>query len=246
MVPLQLAQLSPYRKTSHAASHAHSKANKAECCIWKCCNCKRQHKFRLHSGKHPAGSFFCSCTHKPCEHCHFAGSLKYFVPIQEPFTIVTPNSDKGEGIPYGVICRNCGVSWRAKSTLPPPKTSTKETKIMRCPTRFLSLPTMSDRAHKRRSLFDFGQVYNTSQSRTKLLIGPAGDTAIRSTEIQFSGLKCSCGSVSKVDTSFCFRIAKDDKSGLGDGQRDPLSYHDGPTIDIRGVRHPNPLRSNPV
>jgi hypothetical protein len=106
--------------------------------------------------------------------------------------------------------------------------------------------------------FDFGQVNKTGNnfSRVALMTSHDGnalgnavveDTAVRSTEVRFSGLKCTCGSVSKVDTSFCFRIVEGDKTGLEkEGSRPSLLYHDSPTIDIKGIKHPNPLRCNPV
>jgi hypothetical protein len=158
---------------------------------------------------------------------------------------VTPNSEKGEEIPYGIICKKCGSGWRATPTLRHQKTSAQELKKKHCPQQFFSLPAMPDRVRKgHRSMLDFAQSYNTSQG------GSNGnrieDTAIRSTDIQFSGLKCTCGSVSRVEITFCFRIVKGNNSDLEDERRAQSSYHDKPIISIRGVEHPNPLRSNPV
>lgn len=265
MAPPRLAHPITGQITPDTSPQPSPEIQQAEGDMWKCCNCSRVHDFNLRSGRHPVGSIFCRCTseitHKPCEGCQFAGPLKYFVPIQEPFTIVTPDSHKGEEIPYGIICRKCGTSWRA-TPMRIGKTGMKGTRTKWCPRKYNSPPTLSSRTRKGRSIFfDFGQAPKKSKagnniSHVALMTSIDGDasgnafttdTAVRSTEIQFSGLMCTCGSVSRADTSFCFRIVEGDKSGLErERNRPSLLYHDGPVIDIKGIKHPNPLRCNPV
>jgi hypothetical protein len=90
-----------------------------------------------------------------------------------------------------------------------------------------------------------------------------GDLASFST-VTFSGLTCSCGRVSNLD-SFCFRVmqpklleettlvlgekkGKEKKSGVGRHTDEELTKkgHDDKVIRLFEHEHPNPLRSAPV
>jgi hypothetical protein len=181
--------------------------------------------------------------------------LKYFVPIREPLAIVAPESEKGEEIPYGIVCRKCGLSWRACATvrhkkenvvLEEKKTIISASKTKPGPKRFLTLlSSMSNGTRKRRSSFDFAPDFSAQRGNPDRTM--AQSTAIKSINIQFSGLKCKCGSVSNVEETFCFHIVEGGNGGLeGNIRAQSPAYQDGSVLKIRDVEHPNPLRSHPV
>jgi hypothetical protein len=205
------------------------------------------------------------CPHKPCENCDFTGNLKYFVPISEPLPIPAVF---GRDIPYGIICKDCGLSWQTKEVRPSRElkktTSTSFRKDMH--KRMYSsnthrLPPECGRLRKAQSMMSLRQIMRGKAVNEE----EETEKQTQSTSIQFSGLRCTCGSLSSQD-SFCFRLTEHSTGILEPTSTcpklvtpTPLRHpsratnpqllamgHDDPIIRVRGIEHPNPLRGNPV
>lgn len=231
---------------------------------WKCCQCQNDNHLHVRPGKHPVGAVACKCPHKPCEDCEFTGTLKYFLPISEPLPIP---SELGENVPYGIICGDCGLSWQSKEVRPPrqlkkiPSVSFKNDAHKHQQSFYARrLPPEYGRLRKAQSMMNLRQMM-----LSKAMEREEREEQAQSTCIQFSGLRCTCGSLSSLD-SFCFRITEHSTDILEPAPVSPKPVaptvpqypsratnshllamgHDAPIIRIRGIEHPNPLRGNPV
>jgi hypothetical protein len=87
-----------------------------------------------------------------------------------------------------------------------------------------------------------------------------GDQA-ESVAVKFTGIKCTCGMTTEA-SSLCFQIVDPPKDfrevqfakqvvarnmvGFGSTPEDRAKGHGTPTLTLKGIRHPNPLRSNPI
>jgi hypothetical protein len=79
--------------------------------------------------------------------------------------------------------------------------------------------------------------------------------------VKFTRIKCTCGMITEA-SSLCFQIVDPPKdfrevqcakqvvarnvAGFGSTPEDRARGHGTPTLTLKGGRHPNPLRSNPV
>ncbi|KAF2015735.1 hypothetical protein BU24DRAFT_461967 [Aaosphaeria arxii CBS 175.79] len=211
---------------------------------------------QLRPGKHPIGAVACRCPHRPCEDCRFSGSLRYFMPITDPLSIPrvdrhhSTTGDRMSEIPYGIVCKTCGLSWRAEEVRRARRVpSLKET--------FRDL--QKNRLHPRGGRLQKSQSMLTLNASPKLVVEDSSSPIVRSTSIRLAGRKCTCGSVSSEDT-FCFRIVTENE--LGNSLESSARYYREPSrvtdeelrakghhnsvLCIRNVVHPNPLRRNPV
>jgi len=173
---------------------------------------------------------------------------------------MVPARELTKDITFGVICPCCGLSWRAQET------GSRYTKTLR---KMPSLCMATLAAQQSRLTPENGRL---RKSRSTLVLGnkrivtPPGVEMPRQAEyatVKFSGLECTCGTV--IDLSaFCFQVVKlqagekitkvekgvqvDEKKGkIWSTTPELLARgHDKPIINIRGVLHPNPLRSCPV
>src|SRR5690242_13236918 len=89
---------------------------------WRCCGCQRGHDiYRLGAGEHLISTLSCLCKHRSCRSCTLQGTAKQFAPIDDVTGVATipATSDDGKTNQFGVICRTCGLSWRAETVMKP-------------------------------------------------------------------------------------------------------------------------------
>lgn len=183
--------------------------------------------------------------------------MRYFVPISEPLVILSPDAAKGEEVPYGVVCEGCGLSWRAEKTSKGCGGGSGGVRKM------ASLAKVKD-LHRRALSPANGRLRKT---QSFVALRPDGNEReadankgedrkdVASMSVRFSGIRCTCGSVSSL-CSLCFRIETKHAVGLlRAGQHRPrhmlnetlLAMGNGePEVRIREIKHPNPLRSCPI
>ncbi|KAF2112497.1 hypothetical protein BDV96DRAFT_689741 [Lophiotrema nucula] len=206
---------------------------------WSCCKCHRVKDIHFQPGLHPIGTLSCDCSHKPCDSCNYAGDISYFVPISEPL-LVPIHGDKSSSItPFGIICTTCGLSWRAR----------KVGGLRKMPSLHSPRYTTSSLGLLRKTQ-SIGFMRNIKKDRPL-------NKDVKSTSVCFTGIKCTCGTVSDYRTAG-FRVV--DGAGKAEEPPKPTLRHpkrytdlrllakgvDSPTITLGQVEHPNPLRSAPV
>jgi hypothetical protein len=229
---------------------------------WKCCQCGKSTPIGIRPGEHPLGALACECPHKPCGSCKTSGLVKMFLPMEEP--AIVPVAEVKKNIPFGVICSCCGLSWRAKETGRYKKT------LRKMPSLGLSVAQMHQ---NRRAPLNLGlrKSQSTMVLGNKRIITPPGQSLGKQAEyakVKFSEIECTCGIVIDLSAALCFQVVEAQVDGHGKEQkaskeRKEVHFeekkvgwsttpalqaqgHSRPMIRIRGIDHPNPLRSNPV
>ncbi|KAF2266283.1 hypothetical protein CC78DRAFT_578315 [Lojkania enalia] len=180
----------PYPLATNGTRKAYPSKNSAAYGSWKCCYCHKNNTIAVQGGVHPLGALSCTCTHKPCEECHLLGAATTFVPIIEQLPVPLSIDYSVTGIPYGVICRDCGLSWQVIQIQSP-------SKVRSLLSRKRRLPHSISKLRKRTSLKVIGMVDNDGDMEIE----------VKTACIRFSGLKCTCGRVSDWHT-LGFRIEK--------------------------------------
>lgn len=215
---------------------------------WRCCECRRGHDiYHLGAGEHLISTLSCVCAHRSCRRCNFHGSVRQFDPRDDVAGVasVPVTSDDGKNNQFGVICRTCGLSWRAATVLKP----TGHTSLRR---RLSILPKKLDLLQKLR---------HTESIHRGTSLGHRYDGAhlpeeqAPGAEVRFYGVGCTCGTFTD-STSLCFQLVSMVESearagGLTKRGRPGMPElrakgHGTPTLHLKGVSHPNPLCSNPV
>ncbi|KAF2792635.1 hypothetical protein K505DRAFT_362725 [Melanomma pulvis-pyrius CBS 109.77] len=268
------AQPSPLREelTSSPVPESHS---------WTCCQCHTTTPLSINSGQHPLGAVSCICPHKPCECCTFTG-LTHFLPIIEPgvvpLSLASPSSSSGSEIPFGIICSDCGLSWRVEETA-------AQARMF----RLRKMPSVRGALRGFHNHKLLGQAGRLRKSRSLVALGLQARDATGDekdeveekeqekkeekpasfTTVTFSGLTCSCGRVSSLDSSFCFRVVTPKRIssvpeaapavvktstpapvretvGRKTDEELMAKGHDDAMIRVCGREHPHPLRSAPV
>ena len=196
---------------------------------WRCCECRRGYQtYHMNSGDHLISILNCSCTHRSCRNCTFEGSVKRFAPIYDPAGLASVPILEGNNKPiqFGVVCRTCGLSWRAKKTEAP-----KRHRSFR--QRLSVLPKKVNPLHKlrhTRSMIHLGlsDDHNDdsrpgtalSASRSVFNLRCASDSQTKRTspgeqapgvEVRFYGIECTCGSVTNSG-SLCFQLVEKPKA----------------------------------
>jgi hypothetical protein len=231
-------------------------SNTGEDSHWHCCKCGTSTQIYVRAGDHPLGALACECPHKPCGSCKTTGLVKTFLPMEEPCMI--PVSEVHKDIRFGVLCSCCGLSWRAKEIGRYKKT------LRKMPSLGLS---MAQIYQKRLSPASIGlrKSKSTLVLGNKRIITPPGHTRGKQAEyatVKFSDVGCTCGSVIDLTSALCFQIVgpqmvehekrpvglSEHKKQIGWSTTPELEElgHGEPIIRIKGVAHPNPLRSCPV
>lgn len=243
---------------------------------WTCCTCHTRVHVYIHPGDHPLGKLSCDCPHKPCSTCTSSGQVKPFLPIEEPAMVPcgeigddggpllpggsSPTHEKG--IPFGIVCPACGLSWRAREF------GKRFSKTLR-KTPSLSLSQAMRRApveHKlRRSRSSVCLVNH------KRIVTPPGEGLGKQADyvaVRFSGFVCLCGEKMGLAEAFCFQIVGADQEderckefrSLWEAKSEVDRVGWSTTEELRGkghgeevlrlaggkVEHPNPLKSAPV
>lgn len=172
---------------------------------------------------------------------------------------MVPITDQGRGgnVPYGVVCGGCGLSWRAEEL----RKVKKVPSIMKmADVQKKRLAPQFGKLRKSQSLMNLKKSFGSQAKKEEQMV----EKRVRSTSVQFTGLKCTCGCVSTLD-SFCFQLTEQELGPLDvvpeeTAQLEPaqplpsratndrlqaMGHHE-PELRVRHVRHPNPLRGNPV
>ncbi|KAF2644354.1 hypothetical protein P280DRAFT_515297 [Massarina eburnea CBS 473.64] len=217
-----------------------------EAAKWHCCRCRRgQRIFVSNDAEHIIGALSCSaCPHKPCNDCTLSGIVKLFVPLEEP-TLV-PVSEVNNEVWFGTVCGHCGLSWRAKEL-------GRQSK---------GLKKMPNLGHLHRSLLSSGTLRKV---RSRLFPGsksgltpPNPGKQAKFAAVRLTGYECTCRHWID-EASLCFQVfGKPTQRKPGDNEEDTtvassatsdlqaMGHHEETIVMSRGIRHANPLRSNPV
>ncbi|KAJ4301312.1 hypothetical protein N0V90_003403 [Kalmusia sp. IMI 367209] len=228
---------------------------------WYCCACGTSNSVHVRASPHPLGALACNCPHKPCGSCSISGTVRPFLPIEEPAMVPTTTvttalaeTSKDKSIAFGIICLCCGLSWRAREI------GNRYTKTLRkMPSLQINkgrLAPLEGRLRKSRSTLALGN---------KRVVTPPGVEMPKQAEyatVKFSGVQCTCGT--SIDLgALCFQIVGEQvdenvrafhrvwvrvgkQPGWSTTEELLAQGHGEAVVRIRGVVHPNPLRSYPV
>jgi hypothetical protein len=139
------------------------------------------------------------------------------VPVSCP---ITPPATESE-VPDGVICRECGLSWRVEAEAI--RKGTVLGSLKRMPSLRNALHSLqkhriapsADRARKTRSTMTLGHgPYSATNPHLNIGDEVMGKEAKRASfsAVTFNGLTCSCGRITTLD-SFWFRIVQPKRVG---------------------------------
>ncbi|KAF2684983.1 hypothetical protein K458DRAFT_417821 [Lentithecium fluviatile CBS 122367] len=229
---------------------------------WHCCKCDKSTPILIRPCPHPLGALACECPHKPCGSCKTTGQVKPFLPMEEPAMV--PLAEVTKEIRFGVLCSCCGLSWRAEETGRYKKTLRK----------MPSLGISMGQIHQKRLAPANGYLRKSKSTLVlgnKRIITPPGQTVEKQAQyasVKFSEIECTCGIVIDLSTALCFQIVpppveekvkepgkvKERKKSHVEGKK--VGWTTTPELQakgygqaiirIRGIEHPNPLRSNPI
>jgi hypothetical protein len=190
---------------------------------WYCCTCGDTHAILLRAkGPHPIGRLGCECSHRPCEDCEFSGYVKMYCPVDEEPALVHMSEDKDDAIKFGVICSECGLSWRAqlvkkemskmRSALHKisglPKKLNRSRSLQKLRQASASMVNLSRPEHSLSKTRSFGNLRSVSETKkmvetsTKEVGGQANSAKVR-----FFGIMCVCGHITESE-SVCFQITE--------------------------------------
>ncbi|OAG00683.1 uncharacterized protein CC84DRAFT_321829 [Paraphaeosphaeria sporulosa] len=180
---------------------------------WTCCACGTQNRVSIHSGPHPLGELACDCAHKPCVACSIAGTVKPFLPMDEPAMVPcsymststsnpASSSEPGkanekEELRFGILCPACGLSWRAREL------GKRWSKTLR------KMPSVSLQARRLAPEHRLRKSRSTLVLGTKRVITPPGIASDKQAEyaaVRFSGVPCTCGTTIRLRAALCFQI----------------------------------------
>lgn len=240
---------------------------------WRCCKCNHGSDVVYYTkGAHPVSVLNCACTHRSCSNCTLEGQIKRFQPMKEP-EIVQLTEDGLNEIRFGVFCDACGLSWRAEEV--GNKNMSTVQRISSAPKRLvkrgahplqklrhaksmtdLSIHRCNDTTLTSQSSFNLRALSNEMEKGH----GKQAECAT----VRFTGIKCTCG-YPTWSASLCFQVVdppidvyEAEFQGLMAERKvamvpkftstaeDQTKGHETPILILKGGRHPNPLRSNPV
>lgn len=192
---------------------------------WRCCECQRGHGiYRFETGQHLVSILSCMCKHHSCTSCILQGNVKRFAPIDDGGVAYVPVSgETGPTIRFGVICRTCGLSWRAKKT----KKAKRSGAMSSFRQKLSVLPKKVNSLHKLRHTqlmihIGFARDSHPEHSRSGTSLSTsrsifnlrAADTQAKSAEpeeqiegarVKLYGVECTCSTVTSVH-SLCFQV----------------------------------------
>lgn len=207
---------------------------------WRCCKCQSGHQiYRFETGQHLISILNCPCKHRSCKSCTFQGNVRRFAPIDDTGGVasVPLPDDDGDTIRFGVICRTCGLSWRAERVKQPKRHVSLRRKLSVMPkantlhrlrhTRSMIQLGFISESHpwesrpgtamsKSRSIIDL-KLASDSQAKGARVEGQA-----RGAEVRFYGIECTCGSVTDTG-SVCFQIVETPKVEDNVGSKGQIS-----------------------
>lgn len=199
--------------------------------------------------------------------CTSSGQITPFLPIEEPAMVPcseisdvgTPLVSPETGIPFGIVCAHCGVSWRARQS---GKRFSKRIRKMRSSILAPGLSMGMGVGEKS------GKVQRT---RSNLVlreknVEAVGEEQAEYVAVRFSGGMCLCGRVIELGEAFCFQIRGSERvdekervfremwagRGISRGwyttEELRAKGHGMGEVRLIGGRvvHVNPLRGNPV
>ncbi|KAF2740342.1 hypothetical protein EJ04DRAFT_572188 [Polyplosphaeria fusca] len=213
---------------------------------FRCCQCDIVNDVYFSTGKNPLGIVSCQCHHVACEACFLFGRIANFAPITEPLLVPVSEADLKQ-IPFGIVCSDCGMSWRAEGV----RCLKKKPSLLAPPQR----PPSENGSLKKSKSMTFA---SSSTKKTKAPEATSENAHIKAVTIRFYGKKCICGEVSNSQT-MGFKILETAKDEPAFKKIKPYKAperfttpellekgHHSPMIRLWGKEHPNPLRSCPV
>lgn len=172
---------------------------------WQCCHCAETQSLREHVyGMHIVGVLSCTCPHRSCENCVLTGKLRAYKPAQDPDTVPASERNPKE-VRFGVVCGNCGLSWRVQVVKP-----SLSSRIAAIPRRFRSFEKLRPSKPMANFHGDDGNKLRSAKSVVNLralsneMEKEHGEQA-PGIVVKFNGIKCTCGKTLN-DSSLCFQI----------------------------------------
>lgn len=234
---------------------------------WRCCGCQRGHDiYRLGAGEHLISTLSCLCKHRSCRSCAFQGTVKQFAPIDDVTGVATipVASDDGKNNQFGVVCRTCGLSWRAE-TVKKPKVHTLSRRRLSLLSMVNPLQTIQQLRRSRSMLYlglsqnhrpggarpPSGSLTSHSSMNLRSTSGlqtkgakPKPKEQAQGAEVSFHSIECTCGTVTD-STSLCFQLVnthETDGKVTGDGQggKAPKAARRCGTPDLRAKGYGTP------
>lgn len=169
---------------------------------------------------------------------------------------------KANELRFGIICPSCGLSWRARESGKRFSKTLRKMPSVSLHRATYPAPPGENKLRKSRSTLVLGN---------KRIVTPPGTaTPAKQAEyaaVRFSGVTCTCGTNIELVSALCFQIvgeqvdqrereAERKEKGLWVKAGNSVGWtttpelkakgHGTPVLRIRGVEHPNPLRSCPV
>ena len=232
---------------------------------WRCCECQRGHDiYRFDTGERLVSILSCLCKHRSCRGCTFHGNVRRFAPIDDVSGVasVPVARENGRNNRFGVVCRTCGLSWRAETVKTP-----KRGDYLR--QRLSILPKKVNPLHKlrhTRSMVHLGlsrehHAYESrpgtalSTSRSVFNLRSASDSQAKGTkpeeqaqgaEVRFYGIECICSTVTD-SRSLCFQVVDVPEVGDAVVSRKKMRVEAAeaagpkPTSDLRAKGHDRPM-----
>jgi hypothetical protein len=194
---------------------------------WRCCECRRGHEiYRFEAGQHLISILSCLCKHRSCRSCTFQGDLRRFAPINddEGVAFVPVPEGNSKDVLFGVVCRTCGLSWRAKAVHEAKhkrKMSSLRHKLSVLPKKVnplqklrhtQSMMHLGFTRDSRPEVSELGNALTKSRSNVNLRSAASAqakdetpEEQVEGIEVQFYGIECTCGTVTDA-SSICFQI----------------------------------------
>ncbi|KAH7073012.1 hypothetical protein BKA63DRAFT_392707, partial [Paraphoma chrysanthemicola] len=230
---------------------------------WRCCKCGGGCELYEHDDSdNLVGAVTCVCPHRSCENCTLTGRIKTYKPVQEPIPVQLAD-DKPKQVQFGVLCNNCGLSWRAQTVK-----DTVRQKVSAVPKTIAKASSQPlEKLRHTKSLMKSNANLRAKSDEMEKEHGKQ----VKSVMVYFGGFNCTCGHT--LDSSaLCFQIVEADEATAATvvttastATPPPVvepqpSFTASPEDRIRGIGnsvlkirrggkiiyHPNPLASNPV
>ncbi|KAH7077300.1 hypothetical protein FB567DRAFT_400486, partial [Paraphoma chrysanthemicola] len=188
---------------------------------WCCCKCGGGCELYEHDeGDNLVGAVACNCPHRSCENCTLTGRIKPYKPVQEPIPVQLPD-DKPKLVQFGVLCNNCGLSWRAQTVK-----DTVRQKVSAVPKTIAkaSGQPLEKLRHTKSLVNLLGEptpkpaTSGLSKMKSNATLRAKSDEMekehgkqVKSVMVYFSGFDCTCGHT--LDASaLCFQIVEADEA----------------------------------
>ncbi|KAF2630873.1 hypothetical protein BU25DRAFT_446449 [Macroventuria anomochaeta] len=200
---------------------------------WRCCECQRGHDiYRFDATEHLISILNCLCKHRSCKSCAFQGNVKRFAPIDDVAGVASVPVAQGDGKNhrFGVVCRTCGLSWRAETVKKPKRHGSLRRRLSILPKKVnplhklrhtrsmihlgLSRDHVPEESRPGTALSTSRSVFNLRSASDPQAKGAKPEEQAQGAEVRFYGIECTCGSVTD-SSSICFQVV--DVPKVGDG-----------------------------